>query len=722
LWREPVKGMAELELVPLEAIRAFSRRREALVEHMEAHKTHGFAAARVAALATRETKEQVDLEQLREDWRARAAEHGLGRDELRPIVDHHREPERDIAIDNLARELLGREGLTARQTTFTTPELVCAIADRLSDGAPVEQVLEASEQLSRCPVVELVEPSEAPGRPARFTTNELLHIEREALDLALNGFDVDAPCPDRTTLARMLMASGRELGGEQGMLVHQAGMLPDRVVCVTGAAGTGKTTALRVLADAYHDSNVPVLGAAPSGRAADELASATGIASSTLHRLLLDAHREGGLPRGCVLVVDEAGMADTRTLAPVLELVERALGKAILVGDPHQLPAVGAGGLYVALCERLGAITLSENRRQRDPVERVALNHLRHGDPEPYLARAATSGRLHLGTDPIAAKRRLLEDWWQTAQRDLAGNAMLAYRRDDVHDLNQAARALMLQAERLGPEPLELDEREYRVGDRVLCRRNDRELGVRNGMRGTIVAIDRKRETLTVRIDAGLSRELPSAYAAEHLDHAYALTGHAAQGATLDHAYVLLRDHGNLREWGYVALSRASNQTDLYLAEPDAIEREVLLPDPNAAAPSERVARALERSALEPLALDQPRRADEVHARLLSRQEEFERQRARTADRLAAARRELKNLRWWNRGSDRVQLEVEIASRQAALRGFDEKRKQLERMPPSPARLPLPGRDPDDLMPVRSLRPEPHRRQPLRREPPGLEL
>ena len=102
---------------------------------------------------------------------------------------------------------------------------------------------------------------------------------------------------------------------------------------------------------------MPVLGAAPSGRAADELASATGIASSTLHRLLLDAHREGGLPRGCVLVVDEAGMADTRTLAPVLELVERALGKAILVGDPHQLPAVGAGGLYVALCERLGAIT-----------------------------------------------------------------------------------------------------------------------------------------------------------------------------------------------------------------------------------------------------------------------------------------------------------------------------------------------------------------------------
>ncbi len=720
-WTEPLKGMGELERVPVEATQEFSSRRRSLVEHMEANDTHGFAAARVAALATRETKEQVDLPRLREEWQARAAEHGLGRRELREVVHRGREQALEIAIDTLARELFGREGLTARQTTFTTPELVCAIAGRLRDGASAEQVLEATDRLSCYPVVELVEPSGAPGRPARFTTNELLHIERHAIELALNGFDVDAPCPDRTTLARMLMESGRELGRDQGMLVHQAGTLPDRVVCVAGAAGTGKTTALRVLADAYRDSDVPVLGAAPSGRAADELATATGIASRTLHRLLLDADRDGGLRHGCVLVVDESGMADTRTLAPVLQLVERAQGKAILVGDPHQLPSVGAGGLYTALCERLGTINLTENHRQHDPAERVALNHLRHGDPEPYLAHAARSGRLHVEDDPVGAKQRLLETWWQTAQRDLAGSVMLAYRRDDVDDLNHAARALMLQAERLGREQLQVGKREYRVGDRVLCCRNDRELGVRNGMRGTIVAIHHGRQALTVRIDAGLSRRLPSAYTAEHLDHAYALTGHAAQGATLDHAYVLLRDHGNLREWGYVALSRASAETHLYLAEPDAMERETPLRHSNPAAPPERAAGALERSALEPLALDQTRRADEVPARLLSQQEELERERARAADRLAVAHRGLKNLHWWNRGSDRVQLEVEIASRQAALRGFDEKRKQLDRMAPSPARLPLPGRDPDDLLLSRSLRPEPQR-QPLRREPPGLEL
>ena len=59
-------------------MRAFSTRRQSLLEHMEALGTEGFAAARVAALATREAKEQVDLPRLREQWLARAAEHGLG--------------------------------------------------------------------------------------------------------------------------------------------------------------------------------------------------------------------------------------------------------------------------------------------------------------------------------------------------------------------------------------------------------------------------------------------------------------------------------------------------------------------------------------------------------------------------------------------------------------------------------------------------------------------
>ena len=106
-----------------------------------------------------------------------------------------------------------------------------------------------------------------------------------------------------------------------------------------------------------------------------------------------------------------------------------------------------------------------------------------------------------------------------------------------------------------------------------------------------------------------------------------------AQGTTVDRAYVLLHDHGALREWGYVACTRARAETRLYLAD-HTIEREKPLRDPGLAATPERVAHALERSAAEPLALDQTARHSDMTARVRAQQQEqLDRQRDRAADR-----------------------------------------------------------------------------------------
>jgi ATP-dependent exoDNAse (exonuclease V) alpha subunit len=536
------------------------------------------------------------------------------------------------------------------------------------------------------------------------------------LELALAARDVDAPRPNRTVLARLIMQSGRELTGDQGMLVHEASWRTGRVLCVAGAAGAGKTTALRVLSDAYRESEVPVLGAAPSGRAADELQSATGVPASSMHRLLLDAHREGGLPRGCVLLVDEAGMAETRVLAPLLELVEQAEGRAILVGDPNQLPPVGAGGLPRPLL-RLGAIDLADNRRQRDLSERRALALLRGGEPEAYLAHAARHGRLHLERDPTEAKQRLLEDWWQVAQHDLAGSVMLAYRRSDVRELNEAARTVLTRAGRLGTEPLKAGGREFRVGDRVLCRRNDLELGVRNGTRGAVVDVGPS--ALALQTDRGELRSLTLPYVEADLVHAYALTGHAAQGATVERSFVLLPDHGALREWGYVACSRARSETHLYLAERDPIERETPLRDPNPTAPPERVACALERSSAEPLALDQSSEREDTAMRIVAQQQErLDHLRERRAEELAAAERERKSLHWWKRGR-RLELETQATRHRTELRRADEKHEQLRQHAERRSRFLALAREGELLAP--SLRPEPPRPR-LEREPPGRGL
>ena len=295
-WTDPVEGNGRARPdVPEAAIRAFSTRRRSLVEHMEALGTEGFAAARVAALATREAKEQVDLPRLREQWldAGRRATVSVAASCAGSLI----EPRLEVTIpdrEELARPLLAADGLTATQTTFTQPELVRAVAGSLRGGAGAEQVLAAADELSNLPGVEQVEPGDIPGRPARFTTRELLEVEREALELATAGRDVGAPAADGRTVLRGLRDSG--LSREQQRLVREAALSRDRVVCVVGVAGSGKTTALRMLHEIHRASGIEVMGAAPSGRAADELHTATGIPSGTLHRLLLDADRDGGLP------------------------------------------------------------------------------------------------------------------------------------------------------------------------------------------------------------------------------------------------------------------------------------------------------------------------------------------------------------------------------------------------------------------------------------------
>src|ERR1700692_4132247 len=110
------------------------------------------------------------------------------------------------------------------------------------------------------------------------------------------------------------------------------------VEVVVGVAGAGKTFALETSRAAWENSGIPVIGAALSARAAGELTAGSGIESTTLARLLIDAARpEGRLPPGAVVVVDEASMVGTRSLARLVELTGSVGGEVVLVGDPPQL-------------------------------------------------------------------------------------------------------------------------------------------------------------------------------------------------------------------------------------------------------------------------------------------------------------------------------------------------------------------------------------------------
>ncbi len=742
-WAEPAKGWAELKGVPRPVIDAFSTRRAQVLEHMAEQGTSGFQAAQVAAVATRERKQELDLSRLTEEWRARAAEHDLGREELERLL--HRSPYRapsPAELVALAERLLGPQGLTETRSAFSTPELVMAWAQAHAQGAPVERVRALAARLLELPGVERVGEAPAPGRAAYYSTAELLRIEREALALVERGRSAGAPALPAADLERLLRErTGRlPLSSEQERMVRAAATSPDRVVSVVGLAGAGKTTATHALAHALTAAGIPVLGAAPSGIAAERLEDESGIAATTLHRLLAAARRGGGLPRSCVLVVDEAGMAETRILAPLLALLERAGGKAILLGDPRQLPAVGAGGLFASIVEREGAIELRENRRQSDEHERRALAALRAGLGREYLAFAERNQRLVVSDDPLETRARLLADWWQAAKDDLRGSVMIALRRSDASELNTLARRVMESEGRLGSERLTLGGLELRAGDRIVCRRNSDSLGVRNGTLGTVASVDRERGAVRVAADRGGELELPRRYLeAGHAQHAYALTGHAGQGLTVERAFVLGSERGRLQEWGYVALSRAREQTRLYVTarvgEPESHIQE--LDERDAVT---RLAQALEQAGAERLATEQrpltagPRQAirpvltrprpeerERTRLRLLEeRQRETERLRARAERRLAKAEHELAGLGWRAHGGRGRELRSEIALERRMLARAKEKTVELERERKQVLeRLSL-----AEQAPARERRPEigGHEREPDRQLSLGLDL
>jgi conjugative relaxase-like TrwC/TraI family protein len=605
-WAEPYKGMAELRHVPGEVIREFSTRRAQVVQQVERDGGGGYYAAQVAAHKTRERKEHADLGELREDWRARAAEHGLGNRELQALLgrSHYKELSSG-ALLTIAKRMLGPNGLTEKRTAFSGPEAVMAWAEAHAAGASSERVLRLAARLTQTDGVERVGDAPSPGRPARYSTAELVAVERAALAIVERGRDAEAPSITEQRLDEIERADRIALSDEQEAMVREVATSSSRVICVVGLAGAGKTTATHAVAQVFTEAGIEVFGAAPSGVAAEKLQDETRIPATTLHRLLGEARTGGGLPSGCVLVVDEAGMAETRILAPVLELVEDANAKVILIGDPHQLPAVGAGGLFAGIVERQGAVVLTENRRQRDELERDALARVRAGVGRDYLAYTEKRERLVVSESAVTTRARLLADWWAHAREDLSGNVMLALRRRDVADLNQLARALMDADGRLGKPRLTVSDREFAAGDRIVCLRNSGRLGVKNGTCGTVARIDREKRTLTISTDRGPIVELSRPYlAAGNVRHAYALTGHAAQGLTVDRAFVLGAGEARLQEWGYVALSRARSETRLYVTGTPR-EHESHFHDLDDRDPLARFGRALEESAVEELAVDQ---------------------------------------------------------------------------------------------------------------------
>jgi conjugative relaxase-like TrwC/TraI family protein len=630
-WLTVRDGIAEVAGVPKPVTRAFSRRRVDIEAELARHGTSGARAAEAAALATRQAKDRrTDIATLTVSWRARAEELGFGLPELSRTLGRRRrgrvlaEADRERLFDALAAPT----GLTRQQATFSRGGVIQALCERLpADHAIDAGSLEALADrfLASSRVVPLLPADQAreahvafrrrDGRvlplareEQSYSTPELLMLERRVMAAALHCDDAGAGQATHSAV-RHAVAARPTLTTEQQAMVERLCLSGERITVVAGKAGTGKTYALAAAREAWQAAGHSVLGVAVARRAANQLQSDAGIATTTVAALLADVERSGGgLPRDVVLVVDEAGMLATRPLARLLDAVEQVGGKLVLVGDHRQLPELEAGGAFRGLVRRGLAVELTENCRQREAWERQALDQLREGRPEAAIPQYVAHERIHVADTPAQARQQLAQDWRSAPpHQDVV---MIAQRRSDVADLNTRARTLLRASGDLtGPE-LPLPGGEFAAGDIVLIKRNELRLGVTNGERGRILAADRARNQLLVDF-AGVAVTLdhaflstPTAHGDPSLLHGYAITCHVAQGLTVDRALVLADDSIS-NELAYTALSRGRTANHLYLArQPDDARAEYAPGTRGDIDPLDRLLAALKTSRASVLAID----------------------------------------------------------------------------------------------------------------------
>jgi hypothetical protein len=116
----------------------------------------------------------------------------------------------------------------------------------------------------------------------------------------------------------------------------------------------------------------------------------------------------------------------------------------------------------------------------------------------------------------------------------------------------------------LGRERVTFAGREWAVGDELICTHNQRAIGLANGTRGTVQRV--APEGIEIRTRDGSTLQVPRNYLQRgHATHGYATTGHKTQGLTVHgEAFVLASDHVD-REWLYVTMSRATDQSRVYI-------------------------------------------------------------------------------------------------------------------------------------------------------------
>jgi conjugative relaxase-like TrwC/TraI family protein len=510
-------------------------------------------------------------------------------------------------VAEVARQLEG--------VRFASPDHRMAVIERTANLALGAAVRVTAPELHHTPERYRRADGSSRLRPAdyhHYTTASLLDAENHLLAAGRRTGSPTVPVATVAAVAEQNLP-GRDypMSVDQALAVEKIATSGRQLDVLVGPAGTGKSTTMAGLLVAWEAEHGPgsVVGLAPSAAAAEVLADELGVDTENTAKWLYE-HRQADKRRadladiqahldarpthlppppslldrarnlretidrwelkpGHLVIVDEASLAGTFSLDQLVDAAGRAGAKVLLVGDPYQLSAVDAGGMFRALVGDRDDIAaeLSDVRRFKNGWEKAASVELRVGGQSAIDA--------YESHDRIAGGSRdeLLDAVYGAWRGDvLEGKASLMIAGDSatVAELNRRVRADRVAAGEVAEQGLALSDGQIAgVGDEVVTRHNDRMLviakrWVKNGDRWTVIATNKDRSMTVRRAGGGGSVVLPSAYVAEHVELAYATTPHRSQGRTVDTAHALVSPQ-TTREVLYVSATRGRESNRLYV-------------------------------------------------------------------------------------------------------------------------------------------------------------
>jgi exodeoxyribonuclease V alpha subunit len=429
---------------------------------------------------------------------------------------------------------------------------------------------------------------------ARIYRNES-YCHRKIMEMAKRGSDVDI---DKEDLFKQIKENlSIELSDQQKDAV--VGILRSGVAVLTGAPGTGKTSSTKALVEALGYVGMKFLLCAPTGRAAKRMRDTIGHDASTIHRLLSWDPATGGfafneknkLQTDCVLI-DEFSMVDIHLAASLLRAIPDD-AMVVFIGDPDQLPPVGAGNFFRDLIDSsvVNVFRLTQIFRQGKGSQIIDFSHAINKGEVPNIETPLMNAELwktketdclfiDSGLKDPSMSRDQIPPWMSLRYGfDVIEMLIEVYRNSipryynhpkDIQilipmkkgplgtvEVNRRIQEV-LNPKQVGVYEMKVRDLIFRENDKVIQTVNNYNLNVFNGDVGRIVAINEEKGTMSIDFDDVIvTYERPDML---DLDLAYAISIHKSQGSEFDFIIIpLMNAYYRMlyRQLIYTGLTRA---------------------------------------------------------------------------------------------------------------------------------------------------------------------